>query len=134
MPQVELRRSEDEWGLNFGQKWSKIRGFCPPVKFRGPIWKYATNSFLVQPGAQQLVYIRRRSACRVRLERRVSDKLSTYALWGYHLRHRISELGARTCTIFGVVVHLRSILDRFVLDLRSNAASRNYGDPKTSGV
>ena len=64
----------------------------------------------------------------------VSEKLSTYALWGYHLLHRISELGAQTCTIFGVVVHLPSFLDNFVLDFRSNAACRNYIDPKTSGV
>ena len=53
---------------------------------------------------------------------------------GYPFRHRISELGERTCTIFGMVVHLPSVLDKFVLDFRSSAASRNYGDPKTSRV
>ena len=120
-----------EWGRNFGEK---LGVFAPPVKFRGPIEKYVTNSFLVQPGAQQLVYIRRCSARPVRQERRVSDKFLTCALWGTLCAIGSQSWGERTCTIFGVVVHLPSVLDKFVLDFRSSAARRNYVDPKTSGV
>ena len=131
-PQLRTRRrlpimtatlSESHRSASWVEIWEKCWGF-PHTKFRGPIGKYVTAGFFGQPGAQQLVYIRRRVARQVRPERRVSEIFSV----GSPFAPSDLRVGGTDLHHIWCVVYLPSVLDKFVLDFRSSAASRNYGD------
>ena len=133
-PIMTAKLSESHRSASWVEIWVKMLGFSPIRNLGDQLGNMSRPAFFGQPGAQQLVYIRRRSARHVRLERRVIEIFSTFARWVPLCAIGSLELGERTCTIFGVMVHLPSVLDKSVLVFRSSAARRNYGDPKTSGV